>query len=72
MIRNALQLVRNMGARYTIYRVRHELEKRIGVLKKRHPVNPPLKNFISLLEWKANIPAFLIPEREQLTIPKIE
>lgn len=72
MIKNAIQLVRNMGARYTIYRVRHELEKRTGVLKRRHPVNPPLKNFISLSEWRASTPAFLIPEREQLTIPKIE
>ena len=72
MIKNAIQLIRNMGTRYTIYRVRHELEKRTGVLKKRHPVNSPLKNFISLSDWRSNTPAFLIPEREQLTIPKIE
>ena len=72
MIKNAIQLVRNMGPRYTIYRGRHELEKRTGVLKKRHPVNPPRKSYISLSDWRANTPAFLIPEKEQLTIPKIE
>ncbi len=72
MIKNALQLIRNMGARYTIYRMRHELEKKTGVLKKKHPLNPPRKNFISLKDWRANAPAFLIPEREKLTIPKIE
>lgn len=48
----AIQLAHNMGARYVIYRVFHELEKRIGVLKKKHPLAPPKKEFISLANWR--------------------
>lgn len=32
-----IQLYHNMGSRYFIYRVKHELSKRFGVLKKAHP-----------------------------------
>ncbi|MCM4167381.1 hypothetical protein KCTC52924_02963 [Arenibacter antarcticus] len=47
-----------MGARYTIYRVRHELERKLGVLKKRHPINPSFKQFISLEKWRKETPPF--------------
>ncbi|SFL58628.1 Heparinase II/III N-terminus [Porphyromonadaceae bacterium KH3CP3RA] len=59
-----------MGARYTIYRVRHEWEMRTGILKKRHPANPPARRFISLEEWRDNTPLFVIPEREKLRLKK--
>lgn len=52
------QLFQNMGMRYTGYRIRHELEKRAGVLKKRFPVNPPSQNFITLENWRKDTPAF--------------
>ena len=66
----ALQLLSNMGTRYVSYRVKHEFEKRSGILKKRHPVNPPLKSFITRDEWKKTSPLFAIPERELLTFQK--
>ena len=47
-----LQLLKNMGFRYTTYRIFHELDKKSGLLKKRHPTNPELRNFISLENWK--------------------
>lgn len=59
-----------MGLRYTSYRIRHEVEKRIGLLKKRHLINPQFKNFISLENWrKASIP-FVIKEKELLQFEK--
>ncbi|EAZ96270.1 hypothetical protein FBBAL38_02585 [Flavobacteria bacterium BAL38] len=59
-----------MGLRYTSYRIRHEVEKRLGFLKKKHPINPDTKNFISLEEWrKASIP-FVITEKELLQFEK--
>ena len=70
MFKQAVQINKNMGMRYTLYRVRHELEKRIGVLKKRHPANPPLKNFISLAEFRDNTPAFVISPRENVRFEK--
>jgi hypothetical protein len=66
----ALQLLQNMGSRYVLYRVRHELEKRFGILKKKHPINPSLKSFITLDAWRENTPSFVITERESLTFPK--
>ena len=53
-----------------MYRVRHELEKKTGVLKKRHPANPPVKHFITLKEFKANTPAFVISPRESISFEK--
>lgn len=70
MIKQAFQIIRNMGIRYTLYRFRHDAEKRTGILKIRHPVNPPIKNFISLSEWRKNTLFFVIPEREKLFIQK--
>jgi hypothetical protein len=48
----AFQLFKNMGIRYTTYRISHEIDKRSGLLKRRHPTNPKLKEFISLKKWK--------------------
>jgi hypothetical protein len=59
-----------MGMRYTLYRVRHELEKKMGVLKRRHPTDPPVKKYISLEEFRANSPLFVIPEREKIAFEK--
>lgn len=47
-----------MGMRYTSYRIRHELEKKLGILRKRHPINPSFKTFISSKEWREDPPLF--------------
>ncbi len=59
-----------MGIRYASYRIRHELEKRMGLLKKRHPVNPENKSFISLQVWKKLDIPFIIKERESISFSK--
>ena len=59
-----------MGLRYTSYRVHHELEKRLGVLKKKHPINPIVKKNISFDEWKKLDIPFTITARENFTIQK--
>lgn len=41
-----------MGARYISFRIWHEIEKRLGILKVIHPQNPKVKRFVSLSEWK--------------------
>lgn len=55
---NLLQLLQNMGPRYVAYRIRFEIEKRFGILKKRHPINPPFKQYISLEKWRDQTPPF--------------
>ncbi|WP_144959906.1 alginate lyase family protein [Gillisia sp. Hel_I_86] len=59
-----------MGIRYVGYRLFHEFEKRTGILKKKHPINPEIKKFISLEEWKSVPNNFIIEEREKITLTK--
>ena len=62
-----------MGPRYTMYRARHEVEKKLGVLKRKHPTSPPTKSYIALEDWrKKSGPFFIIPEREQFQAPKFQ
>lgn len=70
MLKQAILIVKNMGMRYTLYRVRHELEKKMGVLKRRHPIDPAIRQFISWEELRANTPPFVIPEREKINVEK--
>jgi len=63
-IKLAIQLLMNMGIRYVMFRVYFEFQKRTGQLKKKFPINPPKKDFISLEEWKINS-VFLIEAREE-------
>lgn len=51
-VKLALQLANNMGGRYVRYRVRHALEKKLGILKKKHPTEVGFKDFISLDDWR--------------------
>lgn len=60
----AFQLFRNMGLRYTGFRIAFELQKRLGFFKKAFPTNPEFKKHISFRKWKDET-VFLIPEREQ-------
>ena len=61
-----------MGLRYTSYRIFHEIEKRLGILKSKHPVSTDKKQFITLEKWrKDNIP-FIISERELLQFDRSE
>jgi hypothetical protein len=60
-----------MGLRYTLYRVTHSIESKLGVLKKRHPINPEGKNFIALGDWKNSPNPFIIESRENSHLAKI-
>lgn len=55
-----------MGNSYVLYRIRHELEKRMGKLITQHPVHPPFKSYISLEEWKTQTPEFFFKNRQEL------
>jgi len=71
-IRQGLQLVQNMGVRYVKYRMRHEIEKRLGIVKRLHPQTPPFKTFINLRDWRSNPFKFAIPERHEVVLPKTQ
>lgn len=68
--KNAIQLLKNMGIRYSAYRIMHEYKKRMGILEKKHPINPETKLFISLDKWKQRTDSFVIKNREALHFSK--
>lgn len=70
MLNPVIQILKNMGSRYILYRVRHEWEKKTGILKSRHPKNPVSRSFISLKEWRLNAPLFVIQDKSTLTVKK--
>lgn len=69
-IKLAFQLYQNMGTRYVMYRVRHEIEKRLGILKNTHPNNLVFKQGITLDEWKKSKTPFVVNAKEELKIVK--
>jgi len=68
-LNRSFQLLQNMGTRYVGYRIRLEVEKKLGVLQKRHPINPAFKQFISLEEWRKNTPAFFFEGKDLALTP---
>ncbi len=59
-------LLVNMGPRYVWFRLRYELRRRTGLLKSQFPVNPPVKEFITLAQWKEYKGRFFFESREEL------
>ncbi|WP_231372788.1 heparinase II/III-family protein [Aureivirga sp. CE67] len=55
----ATQLVKNMGLRYTSYRVFNVFEQKSGRLKKKHPMHVFSQNFISFDGWRKSNFSFL-------------
>lgn len=66
MFAKTFQIIKNMGLRYTLYRIRHELEKRTGALKMRHPAAPAKRHFVTVEQWRSNTHLFVIGCRESL------
>ncbi len=59
-----------MGNRYMWFRVRHELEKKTGLLAKRFPVNPPPTKAPTLAEARTLLDKWIWPAAEQMHIRK--
>jgi len=59
-----------MGWRYVFFRVRYELLLRSGLLKKKYPSAPALKQYITLGEWKKQAGKFFFESKASLTFPK--
>jgi hypothetical protein len=54
-LRNGFQLARNMGGRYVAFRILHAFRARTGLLRRKFPLDPSVRTFISFEEWK-NLP----------------
>ena len=69
-IKTGLNLINNMGWRYTSFRIKHEFLKRSGLLEKKFPQSPPYKQYISLNEWKEKKEQFFFNSKEELGFEK--
>ena len=69
-IKNGLNLLKNMGWHYTTFRIKHELLRRTGILKKKFPVNPAFKKYISLEQWENQNLNFFFKSKESLSFLK--
>ena len=65
-IKKVVNLVSNMGWRYTGFRARYELVKRLGLLKSRFPAAPAIKHYLSLADWKRQEVKFFFSSKESL------
>lgn len=63
----SLQLCHNMGARYTGYRLWHEVEKRTVLLEKKHPTaSVEDKFFLSLAQWRKTVRNSILPDPDTM------
>ena len=59
-----------MGVRYLSFRTFYELQRNLGILKRKFPTNPQQVNFLNLQEWKKTAQPFFFKERETIELKK--
>jgi hypothetical protein len=69
-IRQAVNLIGNMGTKYVLFRVWFTLRKKTGLLKKAFPVEPDYKEFISLNDWKKLGVKFFFNSKDDVLVPR--
>jgi hypothetical protein len=69
-IRNSINLLRNMGWRYSQFRIKHEMLRKTGLLKKRFAANPPYQQHITLEEWKKHSGNFFFKSKQSLSFDR--
>lgn len=69
-LKNIIDLSRNMGFRYLAFRIRYELSRRTGWMKRRFPAAPPLQEFVTLADWKNRTGNFFFSSRKEITVKK--
>jgi len=57
-IRRLINLTSNMGLRYVFFRVLYLIKSKSGLSKRKFPVNPSSYEFITLKEWREDLPPF--------------
>ena len=69
-LKDTSDLIANMGWGYVRFRLKHELLRRSGLMKKRFPMNPPFRQFLTLAAWKNAPVHFFFKSREAIDFPK--
>lgn len=61
-----VQLARNMGWKYLLFRIRYEIKRKLGFLKLNFPTNPSSINCIPLEKWRKDSKPFLFESRKNI------
>jgi hypothetical protein len=59
-----------MGFRYVVFRIKYEILRRSGLLKKRFPTNPKHQKWISLGDWEKQEAYFFFDCKEKISLPR--
>ncbi|NQY07573.1 MAG: alginate lyase family protein [Flavobacteriaceae bacterium] len=59
-----------MGPRYLFFRVLYSIKIKLGIHKRKFPVNPKENKYITLKEWRENLPPFFFYGKEIANLPK--
>jgi len=65
-----INLFKNMGIRYILFRIFYILKIKSAWLKFRFPTNVKNMFFVSLTKWRKNTPAYFFDSKEELLIRK--
>jgi hypothetical protein len=67
----AWQLIRNMGFRYVVFRLKYEVSKRLGWFKKKFPIQLDFEETCTLQQWQTGeTHQFFFQSRADLKFPK--
>lgn len=69
-VKSFFRILKNMGIRYTIFRLFYEFKNRTGIQKLYFPTNPPKIRSITLEEWKKSPSKFFFESKECVVIKK--
>ena len=65
-----IDFIKNMGLRYTMFRIKYEILSKTGILRDKFPVQPTFQVFISLGQWRANTPPFFFKDKSAIKLRK--
>lgn len=61
-----------MGLKYVLFRLFFTLKSKLGFQKLIYPINPKIKKFVSLENWKNELPPFFFQGKKNINLVKIQ
>ncbi|MFT4800278.1 MAG: hypothetical protein ACI93N_000036 [Flavobacteriaceae bacterium] len=71
-IKKIANLISNMGFRYLFFRIFYTIKTKLGWQKKAFPTQPKASEYITLENWRSNLPPFLFYGKNIPNLPKEE
>lgn len=68
--KKAINLLKNMGFRYVLFRIFYSIKIKVGRQLKAFPIQPKQRSFIALNEWKNKLPLFFFYGKNIHSLPR--